>query len=114
VIPKFIKTFAATVVVLQTGIALADDSIAAKVADGKPWAAKVTELPSMTMTLNPDGSGLMKVAIMKRAISWKANGVDGLCLSGLPDGDKCMTLKATAKGFEGVADDGKIMVLTRG
>jgi hypothetical protein len=110
---KSIRILPVAAILFQTGIAFAEDSIAVKLADGKPWQTKLTDVPRLTMTLNPDGSGTMKVAIMKREITWKAKGSDGMCLSGLPDGTKCMKLNPIEKGYSGVADDGKTIMLTR-
>jgi hypothetical protein len=95
--------------------ALADDALVARLADGKPWSVKLSEGPTVKMTFNADGTGLMKMGFMSRKIGWTKS-ADGICLTGLPSGrgDNCLTLSTAGNGLAGRSSDGKSMLLTRG
>ncbi len=89
------------------------DGITELMADGQPWNATVPNGRTMQMTLNPDGTGQMKMGIMRRNISWR--GIDdGVCLDGMPTGgERCMTLTAQGDGFVGQGPDGGEMAFSR-
>jgi hypothetical protein len=81
-------------------------------ADGKPWSVRTSDGMSMKMTFNPDGTGSMSVGPMKRKIKWKATD-EGMCLIGVPGGERCLSLTKTEKGFMGKNKDGKSLTLSR-
>jgi hypothetical protein len=68
----------------------------------------------MQLTLNPDGTGKMIVAIMSRAITWRSV-EDRICLEGMPKGKGpgCIAFTPVQGGFEGQGSDGNRLTLRR-
>ncbi len=90
------------------------ENYATVIADGKPWQAKLPDGPNLRLTLNPDGTGKMAVAIMSQAIAWRSVG-DTICLEGMPQGKGpgCITFRPVDGGFEGQGSDGQNLTLLR-
>jgi hypothetical protein len=112
VMRKFLFGLALLVGASASTLAMAEDSIVAQITDGKPWNAKASDASNMKMTLNPDGTGKVKFGPMSRKIGWTPNS-NGLCLTGIPGGKKCVEFTAIVNGFSGKAADGKTLTLTR-
>jgi len=90
------------------------DGISSQITDGKPWFITTPDGMNMWLTLNPDGTGTMNVAIMSKSLTWTPT-ADGLCLKGLPQGEgtKCLVMRQRGDGYEGTDPDGKILQLKR-
>ncbi len=89
--------------------AVAAEDLVRVLADGAPWKATHATGPSVSVTLNPDGSGLMQMAGMSRKVRWAPN-TGGFCLTGMPGGAKCLTLLRSDKGL--VAKENDVIVMT--
>lgn len=88
------------------------DSVIPQISDGQPWTMTASNGREAQLVLNPDGTGQMRFGLMRRAISWRDN--DGaLCMSGMPNGDQCLSLTARGDSFVGEGADGRTMVLRR-
>ncbi len=107
-----ISVLSAAIVSASMAPAMAD-GVSALMADGQPWNATAPNGRTLQMTLNPDGTGQMKMGIMRRNISWR--GIDdGVCLDGMPTGgERCVTLTARGNGFVGRGPDGGEMAFSR-
>jgi hypothetical protein len=110
---KIAVAVSAVLTFTMPGYVAAQDVDIAVITDGKAWVAQPQGGPKMNFTLNPDGTGLMKIGIMSRKVNWTANG-GGLCLTGMPGGKRCITFSPIANGYVGQSDDGRSMTLTRG
>ena len=92
--------------------AFGDDSPAPLVADGQPWTTTGPNGGEMQITFFPDGSVRMHMGFLSRSMNWAAT-PDGMCLTGSPGGDRCITLIAQGDGFVGTSPDGETLVLKR-
>ena len=90
------------------------ENYASVIADGKPWQARMPDGPNLHLTLNPDGTGKMAVAIMSQAITWRGVG-DTICLEGMPQGKGpgCIAFTPVDGGFQGQGSDGQTLTLLR-
>jgi hypothetical protein len=86
--------------------------VATLVADGKPWKATRADGGTMTLTLNPDGTGKIQMAIMSRPVRWRP-APNGFCLGGLPNGEKCVVLKKTTNGYRASENGVPMLSLSR-
>jgi hypothetical protein len=74
-------------------------SVAASIADGQPWSLTTADGRSITLTLNPDGTGLMEGGPMTMRPSWRATRT-GLCINVAVMGEHCMTYRKVPGGFD--------------
>lgn len=88
------------------------ESLASMLADGKPWAAAGPNGRKVTLTFLPDGKVRMKMGLMTRNMTWEPT-ADGLCLIGIPNGDRCMRLEKAENGFVGYEGDTQSFAFTR-
>jgi hypothetical protein len=86
--------------------------ISAVIADGKSWKAVRSDGGTMTMTLNPDGTGKMSAGIMRLNVRWKPF-PKGFCLQGTPEGDKCVVLRKTPGGYQAYENNVLMLTLSR-
>lgn len=100
--------------ILAATVAAAD---VARIADGAPWTITLPDGREARMTLDPDGTGRMRLGLLSRGIAWSER--DGaLCLHGLPrpdgaEGPRCTVLEAVAGGWILRAGDAQAMTLSR-
>ena len=88
------------------------ESLASQVADGKPWTSTTQNGRSVRMTFNADGSARIKFGVMSRRLTWTPT-ADGLCLHGMPDSPKCITLTKVSGGYAGSENGQRVFVLSR-
>ncbi|MDJ0626725.1 MAG: hypothetical protein QNJ44_00585 [Rhodobacter sp.] len=93
---------------------MAANTVIATIADGAPWAATAPNGQSLTLTLDPDGSGKMSRGVLSRRVSWSSKG-GMICLSGLPrsDGPACLAPVAIEGGYRLTGDNGLVLSLSR-
>lgn len=96
--------------VLSTA-AMADDT-AQLMADGAPWDMQDPSGRTAKITLNPDGSGRVRLGLMGASAEW-VHTDDGLCLTTRPLGEVCLILTSNSTGVIGTASDGGVFVFTR-
>lgn len=86
----------------------------AEITTGDEWRAAVSDGPNVRMTLQPDGTGRVRLGPIKRAVTWYPN-EDGLCITNLPGGDnpRCFVLSQTTNGYLMTSADGSTINLTR-
>jgi len=92
--------------------ALAQQSPAHAVADVKAWSATGPGGRKIKMTFYPDGQAKMEMGIMSKSFSWSPTD-DGFCLSGMPNGGKCVRLEPSATGYVGYEGDTPTIQLSR-
>jgi hypothetical protein len=108
-----LKPLTLVVCVAFTPFAALAESYASRIADGAPWTTIAPNGGKMRMTLNPDGTGRMKLGIMSRNITWTEKD-DAICLGGMPGGAaRCVTFRPVEGGFAGTGSDGTTLVLRR-
>jgi hypothetical protein len=108
-----LKTLTVFVFVAFAPMAALAESYATRIADGAPWTTTAPNGGKMRMTLNPDGTGRMKLGIMSRAITWTEKD-NAICLGGMPGGAaRCVTFRPIEGGFAGTGTDGMTLVLRR-
>lgn len=100
------------VVALALPMAVSAESLAYRLADGKPWASNGPNGRRVTLTFFPDGKVKMKMGMMSQNLAWQPT-EDGLCIIGTPRGDQCMRLEQTANGFAGFNGDEPFFVFAR-
>ncbi len=85
-----------------------------EVADGLQWNAAIANGPTVAITLNPNGTGAVKMGPVGRDLTWRA-AQDGLCIANLPrsEGPRCFALSATAGGYLMTEAGGNTISLTR-
>jgi hypothetical protein len=98
----------ATATPILAAVAFAQTSPSVAVADGQPWNATGPRGRAMTLTFYPDGKVRATTGIMRISMTWKPTD-DGLCLSGGPDREKCITLVKTDTGYQGI-ENGKVTI----
>ena len=92
--------------------AVADQSVAALIADGQPWAAVGPGGRQIQITFFPDGTVRMKAGFMRMAMAWTAT-ADGMCMTGGPQGDRCVRFTPQGTGFIGTDGVGEPLILSR-
>lgn len=93
--------------------AAANISLAAKVADGRPWAMRTDDGRKTSLTLFADGTGTMTGGPMSLSPKWRPT-ADGMCLKPaalMPE--RCVVLVPTNKGFTGLRDGTVVFTLER-
>jgi hypothetical protein len=86
--------------------------ISSVIADGEPWNITMANGKTMKLTLSPDGSARMRIGIMSRKLGWEPT-PEGLCLTGMPGGGKCVALIRTETGYAGMENGKAVFVLER-
>jgi hypothetical protein len=110
---KFILGIAfATSIAMSAGITLAQSSPSAAIADGQPWNTIGPRGRAMTLTFYPDGSVRIDMGTKRMSMTWEPTD-DGMCLSGGPGGEKCITFIKTDTGYQGVENGQVTMQLSR-
>ncbi len=110
-----IATFGATSLAIITNnpvSAASEKSLARQLADGRPWSLAVAGGKTATLTLTPDGSGKLKGPPFPITPTWRET-PDGMCLNLGPAGERCVTLRKTDSGFEGLKDNKLEFRMTR-
>lgn len=84
------------------------------ITNGEAWRAKVSGGPTVNMTLNPDGTGRVRVGPIGRKVAWQQQG-EALCIAGLPnsDGPKCFEVSDAQGGYQMRDSEGGMIDLTR-
>lgn len=93
--------------------AVTNISLAAKVADGRPWAMRASDGRKTTLTLFADGTGTMTGGPMPLSPKWRPT-ADGMCLKPaalMPE--RCVVLVPTNTGFSGSKDGTLVFTLER-
>ncbi|QBF30178.1 hypothetical protein [Thalassococcus sp. S3] len=88
---------------LSTSEALAQ--IAQTMADGQPWELTDPSGRSAELTLNPDGTGRVRLGFGRADTTWETT-KDGMCLTIRPLGETCLELRQMDGGIVGTAQDG--------
>jgi hypothetical protein len=112
-IKAHVAALLAAMTFFSPAVALSDSGTIARIADGKTWNAQPSGGPKMKLTFNPDGTGKMSFGIMTRKLKWTPDG-DGICMTGMPGGKRCIAFAPTSNGYVGTSDDGRSLTLTRG
>lgn len=100
------------VVAFAMPTAVAAESLAYTLADGKPWASNGPNGRKVTLTFFPNGKVKMKMGMMSQNLTWQPT-KDGLCIISTPRGDQCMRLEQTDNGFVGFNGDEPSFVFAR-
>ena len=90
----------------------AAQSVIERIADGNEWTMEMGDRFSGRITLNPDGTGQMRLGILRRSVIW-TGGNNQLCLVGTPDGDQCLTWQPEGAGFVAMHPEGHALRLVR-
>lgn len=99
--------------VLPAREAAANTSLAAQVADGRPWVMHASDGRKTSLTLFADGTGTMTGGPIPLSPKWRPT-VDGICLKPAAlMSERCVTLIPTNKGFTGSTDDTVVFTLER-
>ncbi len=109
------KTFAGILSVFLATAPAHAESYAGQIADGAGWTTTGANGRELMLTLNPDGTGQMRLGFIRRSLSWRESG-ERICLNGLPDGERCITFAPIeGGGFASVDPDptGPQLVLRR-
>lgn len=109
---KILALAAAASFALTVAPALAQTSPATAIADGQPWKATGPKGRPMTLIFTPDGHVRAKMGFLSMSMTWEAT-ADGMCLSGGPGGDKCITFIKTDTGYQGIENGQVTMQLSR-
>ncbi len=99
-------------IAMSAGMGQADTAALAVITDGLPWRSIGPNGREMTLTFTPDGQVRAAVGIMHLSMRWTATD-DGMCISGGPGGDKCVTLIQTETGYQGLEDGRVTLQLSR-
>jgi hypothetical protein len=109
----FPKAHLAMIVV---GFALATpllaQSPALAIADGQPWTASMPNGDTVQMSFLPDGTVRAKRGLFGIRMAWTPT-EDGICITGGPDGDRCMTLQSDGAGYIAISENKVVLTLTR-
>lgn len=88
-------------------------SLAAKVADGRPWRMRTDDGRATTLVLFVDGTGTMTGGPMPLSPKWRAT-AGGMCLKpGALLAERCVTLRPIEGGFVGSRDGTVLFTLRR-
>ncbi len=88
-------------------------SLAARVADGRPWQMFMDDGRTTSLVLFADGTGLMTGGPMQLSPKWRPT-ADGMCLKPMPlMSERCVILIPTKKGFVGSRDGTTVFTLER-
>ena len=82
------------------------------VADGKTWEMKNVNGRTGQLKLNPDGSGEMRMSLVRMNVSWKGEG-NQICINAPVRGEQCVELQANGTGFIGVQGSKQVFTLSR-
>ena len=88
-------------------------SLAARVADGRPWQMRTDDGRKTSLILFADGSGTMTGGPMQLSPKWRPT-ANGMCLKPatlMPE--RCVVLIPTNKGFVGSKDGATVFTLER-
>lgn len=82
---------------------------ASAMADGHPWnMTTVANGRTVTITLNPDGTGTIAAGLMSRSPTWHGT-ADGICIKvAAPRPERCVGLQSRLGGFDGV-ENGRVV-----
>jgi hypothetical protein len=97
---------------MSASLILAEPSPSAAIADGQPWHSTGPGGRPMTLTFYPDGQVRANLGLFSMSMIWTPTD-DGMCLSGGPEGDKCITFVKTDSGYQGIEDGQVTMQLIR-
>lgn len=90
-----------------------NSSLAARIADGRPWRMRMENGRKTTLVLLTNGTGTMMGGPMALSPTWRPT-ADGMCLKpGVMMPERCVTLSPTSKGFTGTRDGTIVFVLER-
>lgn len=93
--------------------AVTNISLAAKVADGRPWMMRASDGHKTSLTLFADGTGTMTGGPMPLSPKWRPT-ADGMCLKPAAlMSERCVVLVPTNKGFTGSRDGTVVFTLER-
>ena len=88
-------------------------SLAAKVADGRPWKMTMEDGRPGTLILFQNGTGKMTGGLMELAPKWRST-PDGLCLKpGALLPERCVQLIRTSNGYVGLREGKQTFKLER-
>lgn len=88
-------------------------SLAARVADGRPWQMLMDDGRTTSLVLFADGTGTMTGGPMQLSPKWRPT-ADGMCLKPMPlMSERCVILVPTKKGFVGSRDGTTVFTLER-
>lgn len=88
-------------------------SLAARVADGRPWQMLMDDGRTTSLVLFADGTGTMTGGPMQLSPKWRPT-ADGMCLKPMPlMSERCVILIPTKKGFVGSRDGTIVFTLER-
>lgn len=89
-------------------VAHAAEGMMARIADGAPWAMRAPNGRTMNVTLNPDGTGTVRMGPIRAMAEWRAT-EDGFCLTTIRTGERCMVIEEGLEGgFVGRGPDGAV------
>lgn len=103
---------------IQTIAASAQDaasnpSLAARIADGRPWQIRMEDGRKTTLVLLANGTGTMTGGPMALSPNWRPT-ADGMCLKpAMLMPERCVVLSATSTGFTGTRDGATVFTLER-
>lgn len=93
--------------------ASSNESLAARVADGRPWQMHMDDGRTASLVLFADGTGTMTGGPMPLSPSWRPT-ADGMCLKPASlMSERCVTLIPSKKGFVGSRDGKTVFTLER-
>jgi hypothetical protein len=102
----------ATALAMSAGMSFAETGPATAIADGQPWSAIGPNGQAMILIFYPDGQVRAKLGIMRMSMTWEPT-TDGLCLSGGPGGQRCITFIKTETGYQGIENGQVTLQLSR-
>lgn len=76
---------------------------AALLADGVPWSADSPNGRSFKLTLNKDGTGIIRGSLFTQSVNWTVKG-DAICIDGGMM-SKCLRFQEVPGGLQGWAGD---------
>ena len=103
-------------IALATALVLATPAVsmetATLLADGQQWNFQDPGGRTARLTLNPDGTGRVRLGLMGTDAVWVPTS-SGLCLTTRPLGEVCLALEASGSGFVGATETGEIFTFWR-
>lgn len=90
-----------------------NSSLAARIADGRPWQMRMADGRKTTLVLLASGTGTMTGGPMALSPTWRPT-AEGICLKPatlMPE--RCVILSPTSNGFTGTRDDTTVFTLER-
>jgi hypothetical protein len=107
------KAYLAIIVIgLALATPLSAQSPALAIADGQAWTASMPNGDIVQMSFLPDGTVRAKRGLFRIRMAWTPT-EDGMCITGGPDGDRCMTLQPDGAGYVAISEDQVVLTLTR-